>query len=407
MKILIAEDDRVAWDVVKAFIHQMGHEPVPASDGQEAFEILQRQKIQMLITDYVMPRMSGVELTQAIRNADISFYVYIIFLTGKESKIDAIASLSAGADDYLVKPVDADELQARIRNGMRILKLEQEQRQYHIQMMHSEKMVAVGQLAAGVAHEVNNPVGFVSSNLNTLTDYVKDIATVVQKGRRLVGLLENGDTISGKETIVDLISQLRALDEDIDLDFVLKDIVDLLAESREGLERIKKIVIDLKDFAHPGDDQKMVEADINDGLESTLNVVWNELKYKVTLKKDFGDLPYVKCYPQQLNQVFMNIFVNAAHAIEKKGEVSIETRVEADMAVVEISDTGCGIPPENISKIFDPFFTTKEIGKGTGLGMNVAYNIIKNHGGKIYVSSEVGKGTTFKVSVPINGPAIL
>ncbi|MCK4485579.1 MAG: GHKL domain-containing protein [Desulfobacterales bacterium] len=188
----------------------------------------------------------------------------------------------------------------------------------------------------------------------------------------------------------------------MDIDFVLDDIPNLMKESQEGAERIKKIVIDLKDFAHPGD-QELKYADINRSLDSTLNIVWNELKYKSTVTKDYGDLPQVRCYPQQLNQVFMNLLVNAAQAIEKQGEINIMTRALDGKVEIAISDTGSGIPEENLSRIFDPFFTTKEVGKGTGLGLNVAYNIIKKHKGAIDVESEVGKGTTFTIRIPVDG----
>ncbi len=175
--------------------------------------------------------------------------------------------------------------------------------------------------------------------------------------------------------------------------------MDLIQESQEGVERIKNIVIDLKDFAHPSEN-KMQSADINKGLESTLNVVWNELKYKASVIRDFGPLPLVTCYPQQINQVFMNILINAAQSIDDHGEIRISTQAQDGFVMIRISDTGIGIPPENLSKIFDPFFTTKEVGKGTGLGMNVAYNIIQKHKGRIDVESTVGKGTTFTVRIP-------
>jgi signal transduction histidine kinase len=174
---------------------------------------------------------------------------------------------------------------------------------------------------------------------------------------------------------------------------------DLIQDCREGTERIKKIVIDLKDFAHPGEDKLQV-ADINNGMESTLNVVSNELKYKATVTTDFGVLPEVKCYPQQLNQVFMNILVNAAQAIEEQGEINIKTTHVNGYVEIAISDTGSGISEENLNKIFDPFFTTKDVGKGTGLGMNIAYNIIKKHNGTIDVESKVGEGTTFTIRIP-------
>ncbi|GAI89137.1 unnamed protein product, partial [marine sediment metagenome] len=178
----------------------------------------------------------------------------------------------------------------------------------------------------------------------------------------------------------------------------------LIKESQEGTERIKKIVIDLKDFAHPGE-QELKYANINENLDSTLNIVWNELKYKATVTKDYGELPEVRCYPQQINQVFMNILVNAAQAIEKQGEIRIATRAVDGYVEIEISDTGVGIPKQDLSKVFDPFFTTKDVGKGTGLGLNMAYNIIQKHKGTIDVESEVGKGTTFIIRIPVETDA--
>jgi signal transduction histidine kinase len=160
-------------------------------------------------------------------------------------------------------------------------------------------------------------------------------------------------------------------------------------------------VIDLKDFAHPGE-QKLQYADINRNLDSTLNVVWNELKYKTKVIKDYGDLPEVRCYPQQINQVFMNLLVNAAQAIEKKGEIKIATRALDGQVEIKIGDTGSGISKEDLSKIFDPFFTTKDVGKGTGLGLNVAYNIIKKHKGSIDVESELGRGATFIIRLQVD-----
>lgn len=267
------------------------------------------------------------------------------------------------------------------------------------QILHSEKMASVGQLAAGVAHEINNPIGFVSSNLRTLSDYQNDINKLIEHYRQLITNLK-GTAKDLPFSIGEKINQIATLEKKIDIDFILDDIMNLVGESKDGTERIKKIVLDLKDFAHPGKD-RIYAADINKGIESTLNVVWNELKYKAVVTKDYGDLPLVECYPQQLNQVFMNILVNAAQAIEKQGEIRISTRKIDGSVEIKISDTGAGIPKENLSKIFDPFFTTKEVGKGTGLGMNVAYNIIQKHNGTIDVESEIGKGTTFTITIPI------
>ena len=269
------------------------------------------------------------------------------------------------------------------------------------QMLQSEKMASIGQLAAGVAHEINNPTGFVSSNLKTLLDYQEDIAGLIGKYHELVALLESDQHLESlPECVKFSIQELKAAESDIDIDFLMEDINELIGDCREGTDRIKKIVIDLKDFAHPGED-KIQSMDINHGLESTLNVVNNEIKYKATVKREFGEIPNIQGYPQQLNQVFMNILVNAAQAIEKKGEITVKTGAVENFVEVTISDTGCGIPKENLQKIFDPFFTTKDVGKGTGLGMNIAYNIVKKHNGTIRVDSEVGKGTTFTIRIPV------
>jgi signal transduction histidine kinase len=202
------------------------------------------------------------------------------------------------------------------------------------------------------------------------------------------------NSIAGK------LETIAAFEEEIDIDFIFDDFPNLVKECSEGSERIKKIVIDLKNFAHPGEDKQKL-ADINRNLDSTLNVVRNEIKYKASVKKDYGDLPEVLCHPQQLNQVFMNLFVNAAQAIEKDGEIKVQTRAANGFVEIRISDTGVGIPKENTKKIFDPFFTTKDVGKGTGLGLNVSYNIIKEHNGTIEVDSTVGQGTIFTVRIPV------
>jgi signal transduction histidine kinase len=267
-------------------------------------------------------------------------------------------------------------------------------------MVQSEKMASIGQLAAGVAHEINNPTGFVSSNLKTLGDYQQDMNRLIGDYRKLKAALHGLPGGQLPEAASELVARLDVTEKEVDIAYIQADVADLLGDCREGMERIKKIVEDLKHFAHPGED-KLKETDINAGIESTLNVVNNELKYKATIVKELGDLPIIRAYPQQLNQVFMNILVNAAQAIEKTGEIKIATAAVGDRVEIRISDTGCGISAENLSKIFDPFFTTKDVGKGTGLGMNIAYNIIGKHHGDIRVESQIGKGTTFIITLPV------
>jgi len=401
MEILIAEDDFISRSFLQKILEGSGHTVLFAEDGLKAWELFQENNIRMVITDWMMPEMDGLTLCRNIRQAELTHYVYLIFVTAKDQKSDTVKGLESGADDYIVKPLDPEELRSRIRAGQRIIQLEDDYTATHIHMLQSEKMASVGQLAAGVAHEINNPTGFVSSNLKTLSDYQNDIAKLLKQYRRLITDLKD---ITTKEnlpsSIIKQVEHIVAYETEVDVDFILEDILDLIKESKEGTERIKKIVLDLKDFAHPGED-KVQTTDINKGIESTLNVVWNELKYKATVTKEYGDLPQVQCYPQQLNQVFMNILVNAAQAIEKQGEIKISTQALDGQVEIAISDTGAGIPKENLSRLFDPFFTTKEVGKGTGLGLNVAYQIIQKHKGTIDVESTVGKGTTFRVRVPV------
>jgi two-component system NtrC family sensor kinase len=290
-----------------------------------------------------------------------------------------------------------------LRDISQLKQAEEERKRIETQLLYSEKMASIGQLAAGVAHEINNPTGFVSSNLKTLSEYIQDLSDLTKEYRKMVEKLkQNPDADGSQPDVSEQVKRIATLEKEIDLDFVLKDIFELIEESIEGTERIKKIVLDLKDFAHPGE-EKPNFADINQSMDSTVNVVWNELKYKADVAKDYGDLPRVQCYPQLLNQVFMNLLVNAAQSIEEHGEIKIKTRANNGYVEIKISDTGSGIPKENLPRIFDPFFTTKEIGKGTGLGLNVAYNIVKKHQGEIDVKSDVGKGTTFIIRIPTTG----
>lgn len=269
------------------------------------------------------------------------------------------------------------------------------------QLLQSEKMASIGQLAAGVAHEINNPVGFVKSNLGTMNEYRKDLMRLVDHYRTLEATVVKDKDMQGNGALQKALENIQKVKEEIDLSFILDDYSNVINESFEGMARVAKIVADLKDFAHV-DKAELEHADLNKGIESTLNIVWNELKYKAEVIKDLGDIPPIECYPQRLNQVFMNILVNAAQSIENKGEIRITTRADNEHVEIRISDTGTGIPPDVLPKIFDPFFTTKDVGKGTGLGLNMAYNIIQKHKGTIDVESEAGKGTTFIIRLQID-----
>jgi two-component system NtrC family sensor kinase len=248
-------------------------------------------------------------------------------------------------------------------------------------------MATVGQLAAGVAHEINNPTGFVSSNLSSLEKYVQRITDFLAQ-------LQKAMPPEKQEEIATLRKKMK-------IDHISTDIHDLIRESLDGTERIKKIVMSLKNFSRT-DQEEYGAANINDCLDSTLNVVWNELKYKATVHKEYGELPLTKCYAQQLNQVFMNLLVNGAQAIEEQGVITIRTWCDSDNIFISISDTGSGMDEETVAHIFEPFFTTKAKNKGTGLGLSIAHDIItKKHQGRLCVESHKGEGTTFIIEIPI------
>ncbi len=261
------------------------------------------------------------------------------------------------------------------------------------QILQREKMASVGQLAAGVAHEINNPMGFIAGNLRSLQKYMKKFLGYQTEVQKLYKQLTEAQQ-----------AEIKQLRKGAKIDFMLEDIPDLLEESLDGADRVKDIVQNLKSFSHV-DAAEYKPSDLNECLESTIKIIWNELKYKVTLDKDYGDLPLVPCYPQQLNQVFMNILLNASHAIETAGVVEMKTWADHEKAYVTIRDNGCGIPEELHKRIFEPFFTTKDVGQGTGLGMSIAYDIISGHQGGINVQSTPGEGTVFTIYLPLQGVA--
>ncbi|MDX1754632.1 MAG: ATP-binding protein [Marinobacter sp.] len=265
--------------------------------------------------------------------------------------------------------------------------LEEQLSQANKQLLQSEKLAAIGQLAAGVAHEINNPVGYIHSNLKTLGNYLVD----------LFGVLDTIDQ-------ADSLAVLKARREEVEYDFLKPDIQDLLTECLEGIARIEKIIAALKDFSRQEDDEFKPD-DLHRGIESTLNVVSNELKYQAQVNLDLGEVPLVECNLSQINQVIMNLLVNAAHAMERFGRIDIRTGTTDNQVWFEVEDNGSGIDPDHRDQLFDPFFTTKPAGKGTGLGLALSKSIIDKHNGSIEVRSQPGQGTCFRVCLPIRQPA--
>ncbi len=283
-----------------------------------------------------------------------------------------------------------EELEERVRSATRELESRQ------AQLIQSEKLASLGQMAASIAHEINNPVGYVSSNVSTLGGYI----TVLRRLLELYLRMEDSLAPEARESVAELLEQARVLREQEHLDELLQDMDDLLADTKEGTVRIREFIQDLKTFVREESGTSQ-QADVNKLLQVTLRMVRHELKHKCQVRLDFGPMPLVRCFPTQLNQVFMNLLLNASQAIELRGDIHITTRREGSEAVVWIRDSGRGMSPETLERLFTPFFTTKPAGQGTGLGLSICYAIISRHKGRIQVESELGKGTTFVVRLPL------
>lgn len=264
------------------------------------------------------------------------------------------------------------------------------------QLIQSEKLASIGQLSAGVAHEINNPLGFVNSNLSTLDKYVRSLERILIELDSLQTSVKNGDVAEAQR----IEEQIAHIEDELDIQYIMKDIHNLLKESQDGLDRIKKIVMDLKTFSRRDEKVKTME-DINKVIDGVINIVWNEIKYKAELEKEYGDIPKIECNPQQLGQVFINLLTNAVQAMDNRGKITVRTHIKDRNVYVDVIDTGRGMSPEIAKNIFEPFFTTKKSGVGTGLGLSLSYDIIKAHKGHITVDSTVGKGTKFTVIIPV------
>jgi PAS domain S-box-containing protein len=277
---------------------------------------------------------------------------------------------------------------------------EEERSRLNVQMLQGQKLQAIGQLSAGIAHEINNPVGYILSNLSTMGEYCEDLRQLLEPACEAAGAVQEGRDPS------EALRQVAQVRDRIRGDDILRDLRDVVADCKLGTERIRDIVRSLREFSHL-DEGELRPSDLNQCLDAALRICWNELKYKAEIEKDYGSLPLIPCYVQRLQQVFINLLVNAGQAIEKRGRIWISTRVESEHVVVRVRDTGCGIPPDNLRKLFEPFFTTKPVGSGTGLGLHVAHKIILAHGGRIDVQSTVGVGSEFTVRLPLRGPTVV
>ena len=404
-RILIVDDEEPLRKMFADYLSE-SFACVTAASADEALAHLAAGPYGLVITDVMMPGRNGVELLRDIkaRYPDTA----VIMISGVDRLQRVRDALRVGAYDYLIKPCDLDVLQmsveralehrdllrtarhykADIENQNRELELRTaELQRLQAQIIHSEKMASLGQLAAGVAHELNNPAGFIYGNMDILKDQLAGLQDLLAAYDR-VGLPDN------------LAPLIEAIKIRINYDELGEDLGSIIADCREGAERIRDVVQNLRLFSRL-DEAELKQVDLHDGIDSTIRLLSQYYSSgRLALRCDYGELPPVSCYAAQLNQVWMNLLVNAAQAFAGKGTVSITTRRETSCAVITISDSGCGIPADILPRIFDPFFTTKPVGEGTGLGLSISYGIIERHGGTIMAES-TSSGTTFKIRIPI------
>ncbi|MEO5359634.1 MAG: ATP-binding protein [Nitrospirota bacterium] len=386
--ILIVDDERDILDALSDTF--MGdYEVYKASSAAEAMDILKKTPVDLVLTDQRMPGMTGSELLANIE----SEYPHMgkILLTGYSDITATVDAINKGrVDKYLTKPWDNDKLRRIVMDVLqvRMQRMMNDNKTVETQLVQSAKMASIGELAAGIAHEINNPVGFIHSNMGNLRKFFLKISDLIA-------------VYDGLDLPPSAVETIQKVKTDINYDYLKTRINEMIERSIVGTERIQKIIMDLRSFSRR-DTGEAAEADLNEAIDTTSRFLTFEYKERININRDFGTLPKVICNVGKLNQVFLNILANACQAIEGNGEVTIKTRSEGDKVRIEISDTGAGIPKDKIDKIFETFFTTKPVGKGTGLGLSISLTIIKQHKGTISVDSEPGKGTTFTIVLPVD-----
>jgi two-component system, NtrC family, sensor kinase len=360
------------------FIDWNDGSPEPTALPPEAFL---GKKIQTLPLPRFLVEMTLSHIQRVIREGNLGVFEYDLEQEGR------------GVQRYEARAVRGgpDEAVCMVRNITERKLVEERQ----AQLIQAEKLASLGQLAAGIAHEINNPVSYVTSNLNTLAQDVSWLVPLLRLQRELMEGREGADRGLSSEEL----KRLREQWGQTDTENLLTELPEIIQESLTGIRRITEIVQSLRSFSH-ADTGRPQSVDLNAELESTLRMVWNELKYKAEVIRDFEPLPLISCHPTQIAQVFTNLLVNASHAIERHGEIRIRTRLQGNEVMVAISDTGQGMTPETLSRLFTPFFTTKPRGQGTGLGLSISRDIVVRHGGRIEAQSTPGQGSTFTVYLP-------
>ncbi|MFA9376058.1 MAG: ATP-binding protein [Lachnotalea sp.] len=419
MKILVVDDDKLNLKIAEGYLNKFFPTYLIQICQQPklVMGILDTEVIDIILLDIIMPEISGIEILKDIRGNPEYTDIQILMFTSMTDDESFQSCFELGANDYLKKPIQQIEFKARIsaaantRNNLlelhvlykktkiqnnELKNMNAQLQDMQFSLIQSEKLAAIGELAAGVAHEINNPIGYVGSNLETISNYLFKIRDFIKL------IYDNVD--AENESLYSLMQESYRKNK---LSFVMEDIDSLVYDSKDGIQKISEIVKSLRNFAHTGLENEMNYCALSEILDQVLLIVRNEAKYVVDVKVDSIDTPDVYCNRSQISQVFLNIIINAIQAIKQQkrtdlGRVAIKVYREQEYACISIKDDGPGIPEENISKIFNPFFTTKEVGQGTGLGLSISYDIIvKKHNGIFDVESSIGKGSEFLVKLPI------
>jgi len=405
-RILVVDDEQAIRNMFAECLRDQ-YDCTTAGSANEALERLAEAPYSLVLSDVMMPGRNGVELLREItaRYPETA----VIMVSGVDRSQRVRDALSLGASDYLIKPCELDVLLIAVERALERRRLQCTAKKYkadiekqnkelalraaelqrlQAQIIHSEKMASLGQLAAGVAHELNNPAGFIYGNMDMLKD-------------EIAGLQELLTAYDQLDLAPDAAALIQPLKSRIGYDKLVDDLNSIVIDCLEGAARIRDVVQNLRLFSRL-DEAELNLVDLHEGIDSTIRLLSQYFSSgRVALRRDFGELPLVSCYAAQLNQVWMNLLANAAQAVSGNGEVHITTRLDNDWAVIAIRDSGCGISPELHARIFDPFFTTKPVGEGTGLGLSITYGIVERHEGTIKVESIPGEGTTFTIRIPL------
>ncbi len=408
--LLVIDDTPANLSLLTQLLSEKGYKVRAAPSGKFALKSIDKNPPDLILLDIMMPEMNGYEVCHELKSMPITKDIPVIFLSALDEALDKVKAFDVGGVDYITKPFQAVEVLARVENQLRArsLQLQLIEKNHNLekvikdlqwtqaQAIQNEKMLALGQIVAGVAHEINNPINFIFGNLTPAQEYIQDLLKLIQAYQK-----EYPETNSNIETII----------EEIELDFITEDLPQLLNSMQGGAERIATIVTGLRSFARH-DEAEIKAVDIHTGIDSALMILQYQLRETntrpgITVIKDYGQLPKVTCYASTLNQVFMNVIKNAIDAFEENAidnpTIRIQTLKTTDETVkIMIADNGIGINQDIISQVFNPFFTTKVVGKGTGLGLFSSYRIIvEKHKGKLTCSSQLGEGTEFVIEIPV------